>query len=123
MTTAEKIYRIIGKEPLPAFAARADISLATLYRFLNGAQPNGRSARKIAKAGGVSVDWIWGDSAQVEEPPGYLSDARLRKLEQDFRELLVTGDPDTLALFELALKTLGPAKNGRARVKSKRRRR
>lgn len=85
---AEKIRQLIGGEKKGAFARRAGISPVSLSRYLAGHPPSRDALRKIARAGGVGLDYLLG--FEVREPPDpYAADPpRLRRLKHQARRLL-----------------------------------
>ncbi|EKP0277954.1 MAG: LexA family transcriptional regulator [Aeromonas popoffii] len=64
----KRLEKVIGNEPLRAFARRADMTDGGLRRYLyEGTIPPIDRALKLAQAGGVSFEWLVfgvGDSAQ-----------------------------------------------------------
>lgn len=55
---ADRLKQIIGKEPVRAFAQRADVSEGTVRNLLSGGVPKLDSLINIAEAGGVTVEWL-----------------------------------------------------------------
>lgn len=55
---AERIREIIGSESVRSFANRAGVNNSTLRSVLNGTSPTAETLLFIAKAAGVSVDWL-----------------------------------------------------------------
>lgn len=56
---SERLNKVIGNEPLRAFARRADMSDSGLKRYLyEGTIPPIDRALNLARAGGVTFDWL-----------------------------------------------------------------
>ena len=98
----EKIQRARGTLTLEAFAIKSEIPAPMLSQYETGRKaPGHRNLAKIARAGGVSVDWILGLSV-AEQPQSYAKPEEARtgldridqKTLEEIEELLRDADED-----------------------------
>lgn len=72
---SERLNKVIGNEPIRAFARRADMSDSGLKRYLyEGTIPPIDRALNLARAGGVTFDWlVFGIGDGANTPPSHAS--------------------------------------------------
>ena len=72
---SDRLNKVIGNEPLRAFARRADMSDSGLKRYLyEGTIPPIDRALNLARAGGVTFDWlVFGIGDGVNSPLSHVS--------------------------------------------------
>ncbi|MCR3911090.1 MULTISPECIES: LexA family transcriptional regulator [Aeromonas] len=88
---SERLNKVIGNEPLRAFARRADMSDSGLKRYLyEGTIPPIDRALNLARAGGVTFDWLVfgigdaGSSARTNLPIAPASDVQGFQVTDEF---------------------------------------
>lgn len=87
----ERIAKVIGADEPFAWARRAGISSATFDRIWNGGQvPKAVTLLKIAKAGGVSVDWLLTGEAPTASEPVASHSSRF-SFDEELHALVVDG--------------------------------
>lgn len=69
----ERVREVVGEESVRNFAKRAGVGLSTLQHVIEGGKPGVDKLVAIARAGGVTVDWLAtgeGPKRRHEEGPG-----------------------------------------------------
>lgn len=62
MTFAEKLKRLTRDMNRSKLCRRADLPLSAIGEYLNGAVPRADGAARLARALGVSLDWLFDEA-------------------------------------------------------------
>jgi len=95
-TPADRIKILIGKASKQDFAKKAGIARGSLSRLLAGAPLSRSSAEKLARVGGVTIDWLLtgSDEPRVSETPAPYGglDRAARRAQAEFLDFWKTAN-------------------------------